>query len=58
MFHGLAGLQVVEGAAGVAIGAYMRNSGKFKKCRAVTIVACGANIATTQLQNILSELTP
>ena len=48
--------KVVEGAAGVAIGAFMSNSDKFRRCKSVAIVACGANIATSQLQQILDDL--
>ncbi|KAJ8303984.1 hypothetical protein KUTeg_017567 [Tegillarca granosa] len=44
--------KVVEGAAGVAIGAYMNNLSKFTK-KKVAIVCCGANISADVLRRLL-----
>ena len=46
-------LQVVEGAAGVAIGGYMTNAKKFKD-KTVALVACGSNIDTSTLNSIIT----
>ncbi|OWF39028.1 uncharacterized protein LOC110465591 [Mizuhopecten yessoensis] len=46
--------KIVEGAAGVALGAYMFNPERFKGLK-VVILSCGANISTATLQNLLKE---
>ena len=45
-------LQVVEGSAGVAVAAYRKNQDKFKG-KTVVLVACGSNISTGTLKQIL-----
>ncbi|XP_069137367.1 L-threonine ammonia-lyase-like [Argopecten irradians] len=46
--------KIVEGAAGVALGAYMFNPEKFKGQK-VVIVSCGANISVVTLQDLLNK---
>ena len=46
--------QVVEGAAGVAIGGYMANAQKFRD-KTVALVACGSNIDTNTLKSLITS---
>lgn len=46
--------KIVEGSAGVSIGAYMENVDKFHG-KNVAIVSCGANIGYQTLQQVLSK---
>jgi len=44
--------KIIEGAAGVALGAFMKEPGRFEG-KKVAIVICGANITTETLKNLL-----
>ena len=44
--------KIIEGAAGVALAAFMKNTARFRG-RTVAIVICGANIATETLKKVL-----
>jgi threonine dehydratase len=44
--------KIIEGAAGVALAAFMKNTARFRG-RTVAIVICGANIATATLKRLL-----
>ena len=44
--------KIIEGAAGVALAAYMKNAGQFEG-KNVAVVICGGNIATEKLRDIL-----
>ena len=44
--------KIIEGAAGVALGAFMKHPGRFTG-KKVAIVICGANITTAKLKNLL-----
>ncbi|XP_029655555.1 L-threonine ammonia-lyase isoform X2 [Octopus sinensis] len=44
---------VIEGAAGVSLGAFMTNASRFAGQKSV-IVACGANISMTKLKDIIN----
>jgi len=46
--------KIIEGAAGVALGAFMNDPGRFKG-QSVAIVICGANISSAVLAGILSS---
>ena len=45
--------QVVEGSAGVAVAAYMKNQNQFTG-QSVVLVSCGSNISTATLKKILN----
>ena len=47
-------LQIVEGAAGLAIGGYMANVDTFKG-QNVVVVSCGSNISAKILQDLLLQ---
>ena len=44
--------KIIEGAAGVALGAFMKQPGRFES-KKVAIVICGANINAETLKNLL-----
>ena len=44
--------KIIEGAAAVALGCFMKNAERFKGQK-VAIVICGANITTKRLTEIL-----
>lgn len=46
--------QIVEGAAGVSIGAYMTNMEKFSG-QNVVIISCGGNLSLSILNDIVSK---
>ena len=46
--------QIVEGAAGVAIAAYLKEQKKFQG-QSVVIISCGANIAMKKLKEIVLQ---
>jgi len=46
--------KIVEGAAGVAIAAYMKEQTKFQG-QSVVIISCGANIAMNKLKEIILQ---
>lgn len=48
--------QVVEGAAGMTLGAYMKNPERFSG-KKVVVVACGGNIGIDKLKHLLSLYT-
>lgn len=45
--------QVVEGAAGMTLGAYMKNPERFSG-KKVVVVACGGNIGIHKLKHLMS----
>lgn len=49
-------LKVVEGAAGTALGAYLKNPGRFKGKR-VVLIACGGNLGIQTLKQLVSMYT-
>ncbi|XP_048737088.1 L-threonine dehydratase catabolic TdcB-like isoform X2 [Ostrea edulis] len=48
--------KVVEGAAGTALGAYLKNPGRFKGKR-VVLIACGGNLGIQTLKQLVSMYT-
>ncbi|XP_033751139.1 putative threonine dehydratase [Pecten maximus] len=46
--------KIVEGSAGVSLGAYMFNAARFKGQK-VAIVSCGSNISVRSLQDLLNK---
>ena len=53
MIYGFS-LQVVEGAAGVVVGAFHQVASQYQGQK-VVLIMCGANIATDKLQSIVNE---
>ena len=47
-------LQVVEGAAGVVVGAFHQVASQYQGQK-VVLLMCGANIATDKLRSIINE---
>jgi threonine dehydratase len=49
--------KIIEGAAGVALGAFMKQASRFEG-KKVAIVICGANITTEKLKRLLEPALP
>jgi len=45
-------VQVIEGAAGVVVAAYMYNQEKFRN-KKVAMIICGSNVSTSTLRQII-----